>query len=410
MSNKINLIKAPIQSTNKKALIQLNGKNLIITGANGCGKTQLIDSIYNFLQAKIVHRNHITPIEARNQLTNAELALSGTTNNSIAYHSILTAVSHWKKELYNAENPLATVENAEKFSIDYSNKKAILAKFEAFRQANIRPSGASRSKEALVAETVQHEDARILFEEYLVSQKTAQAYAESPAIGNDPETAYTISAWFTKLENDLQELFEDQNLKLLFQPNSQSFVIKQNNKRPYSFQQLSSGFSAVLAIYADLLMRIHLGSTHPDQVYGIAFIDEIDAHLHVSIQRKIFSFLSCAFPRIQFIVTTHSPFVVSSVSDAVIYDLSSLQQTDDLSMFSYESILAGLFDVLPISEILKNKILELSSLLQHPQPDIPKLYKLTLEISEHENHLDSESAFFLKKAKIIINKSDYKGV
>ena len=138
---------------------------------------------------------------------------------------------------------------------------------------------------------------------------------------------------------------------------------------------------------------------------GVVFIDEIDAHLHVSLQRKILSFLEKSFPNIQFIVTTHSPFVVSSVDDAVIYDLTRLEEADDMSMYSYESVLEGLFNVLPISNILKEKIIEISNINNSPNPDINKLKDLVRQVGAHSEKLDSESAYFLKVAQIKVNKT-----
>ncbi|HCD6386302.1 TPA: AAA family ATPase, partial [Escherichia coli] len=75
---------------------------------------------------------------------------------------------------------------------------------------------------------------------------------------------------------------------------------------------------------------------------GIVLIDEIDAHLHVTLQKKVFSFFSSSFPQIQFIVSTHSPFVIQSVSDAIIFNLSTLDQMGDLSLYSYTAIIKGL--------------------------------------------------------------------
>ena len=49
-----------------------------------------------------------------------------------------------------------------------------------------------------------------------------------------------------------------------------------------------------------------------NQVPGVVIIDEIDAHLHVSWQRRIGSWLTSHFPNIQFIVTTHSPYICRS--------------------------------------------------------------------------------------------------
>ncbi|WP_341536222.1 AAA family ATPase [Aeromonas veronii] len=164
-------------------------------------------------------------------------------------------------------------------------------------------------------------------------------------INNDPDEARRIAKWFRKLEADLQDLFEDNSLKLAFKSDTLSFEIHQKNKEPYTFQSLSSGFSSIMAVYADLITKISLRSIDPDELTGIVLIDEIDAHLHVSLQKKILAFLKKAFPKIQFIVSTHSPFVVSSVDDAVIYDLSRLEQVENLSMYSYEAVLEGLFGV-----------------------------------------------------------------
>lgn len=251
--------------------------------------------------------------------------------------------------------------------------------------------------------------AATLFEQYLVSHKTSQAYAESASIDNDPEEASKIKSWFDKLESDLKKLFEDDSLRLHFDSKLQSFFIQQDNKEPYRFQQLSSGFSSILSVYADLLTKVELRSISANEIDGVVFIDEIDAHLHVSLQRKIFAFLKDAFPKVQFIVTTHSPFVVSSVDDAVIYDLSTLEQVDELSMYSYESILEGLFNVLPVSEILKNKILLIGNIISSNTPDIPKLESLVKSVHQYENKLDSESAYFLNLAQVLINKSKRKG-
>jgi predicted ATP-binding protein involved in virulence len=81
------------------------------------------------------------------------------------------------------------------------------------------------------------------------------------------------------------------------------------------------------------------------------------------LQRKIFSFFDRAFPKIQFIVTTHSPFVIQSVNDSIIYDLSKLEQLEDLSMYSYESILKGLLGVSNTSNLLNERLDRMAKLI-----------------------------------------------
>ena len=45
---------------------------------------------------------------------------------------------------------------------------------------------------------------------------------------------------------------------------------------------------------------------------GIVLIDEIETHLHLELQKKIMEILTGIFPNVQFIVTTHSPFILNS--------------------------------------------------------------------------------------------------
>ena len=214
-----------------------------------------------------------------------------------------------------------------------------------------------------------------------------------------------IEKWFDKLETDLQDLFEDNSLRLVFKSETLSFEIHQPHKNPYTFQSLSSGFSSIMAVYADLITKVSLRSIEPDELTGVVLIDEIDAHLHVSLQKKILAFLKKAFPKVQFIVSTHSPFVVSSVDDAVIYDLSRLEQVDDLSMYSYEAVLEGLFGVLPISSLLQRNIEKLAVLLKTSPLDMDGIQALLNLLPSDDTALDDESLYFVKSAKIALSKA-----
>lgn len=409
MPNNVRQIKALVPSSGKTASIEINYRNLIITGVNGCGKTQFINGLFEYLTARVIGKQNASPLELQQTLDYCSNQLSTLSKASSSYETYLGLFETTKATLLGIQSPPVLIDDYDLFTIDYHNHRAVLLKFEATRQAIIRPSDSSKSVDHLREDMLSGHDASSLFEDYLVSQKTAQAYAESPSIGNNLKQAKLIGLWFDKLEADLQELFEDPTLKLVFQYESQSFYIKQEGKSRYRLQQLSSGFSSIFSIYAALLTRIQLSSVAINEVYGVVFIDEIDAHLHVTLQRKILSFLTTSFPKIQFIVSTHSPFVVSSVKDAVIYDLSTFEQVDDLSMYSYESILSGLFNTAPISEVAKEMVIEMGNIMTSPDIDIVKLERYVHEIGEHEKYLDSESAFYVKKARIIVNKSKMEG-
>lgn len=405
MRNNLAAIRAVLPSTGKVAEIILDNRNLIVTGVNGCGKTQFINALYEYMQGFVIHKVVETELSVSQAIQSYEFQLSGMTKADASYKHYFDQLNKYKLKLDLAKNPMVVFSDLKKYIIDVEERKAVLLKFEATRQVNIRASEGSKSIITLKRGLNPDVGSSEMFEEYLVSQKIAQAYAESPNMANKPDEARKISTWFDKLQTDLQELFEDASLFLRYDYESQAFYINQNGKSEYRFQQLSSGFSSILSIYTELLTKIQLGAATPDEIYGVVLIDEIDAHLHVTLQRKILAFLVSSFPCIQFIVTTHSPFVVSSVSEAVIYDLSSLEQVDDLSMYSYESILSGLFKTPPISEVLREKILELGKLLESSDPDVVQIERSVREIGEHEHVLDEESAYFLKKGRLLVNKS-----
>lgn len=92
-----------------------------------------------------------------------------------------------------------------------------------------------------------------------------------------------------------------------------------NGKR-LPFRHLSDGFRNVIGLVADIAFRMaslnpHLEEKAIFETPGIILIDELDLHLHPKWQRHIISDLRRTFPRIQFIITTHSPFIIQSLEE-----------------------------------------------------------------------------------------------
>ena len=412
MSGYLTKIKTKIPNTNKEVNIDVNGKILILTGGNGCGKTQLLNFLYEKLEGRVVDRSNHKFEELKNLFNHYESNLQSHSPAHKEYDYWIKSKKETEKKIQELENPFVELSDLENFILKYTELKAVLLKFEAGRKSDILKSSSVVSIDSLknkdretVSNRYQKTTTSSVFEEFLVTSKANQAFSESKEMNNDPQEAARIDKWFSKLETDLQNLFEDEELKLVFKSDSLSFELHQPNKEPYTFQALSSGFSSIMAVYADLITKVSLRSIDPEELTGIVMIDEIDAHLHVSLQKKILSFLTEAFPKVQFIVTTHSPFVVSSVKDAVIYDLSKLEQVEDLSMYSYEAVLEGLFGVLPISSWLQQNIEELAKLLEIHPIDLEKIKSILNELPQSEEDLDAESLYFVNSAKIVINKA-----
>ncbi len=84
----------------------------------------------------------------------------------------------------------------------------------------------------------------------------------------------------------------------------------------YDMAQLSDGERSLLAMLIDLCRRLVLanpGLDNPLLGTGVVMIDEIELHLHVRWQREIIEKLRTTFPNLQFILTTHSPFIVQTL-------------------------------------------------------------------------------------------------
>ena len=106
------------------------------------------------------------------------------------------------------------------------------------------------------------------------------------------------------------------------------------------------------------MMRMEKKAGKHYDLEGVVLIDEIETHLHLDLQKKIMPILTNMFPNIQFIVTTHSPFILNSIKDAVIYDLENhtlVNNPEGLSNIPYDGIVEGYFDAPALSKALKAK-------------------------------------------------------
>jgi AAA15 family ATPase/GTPase len=280
MAGYIERITGGIPHTNKSVDIPLDGKNLIITGGNGSGKTSFLRSVYEKTVLLIVNKEHddneVRPIIPKNI----------------------------------------------EFLSKYNNRYAVFQYFEDRRLAKISEARTAQGLQIEIEENrnvAHNQNVGNKLEQHLLNLKARRSFAITE--DKDQSLANTIDIWFEGFEKNLKHLFEDNSIKLEFDPNNSKFSIQQNDKPPFTFQTLSAGYNAIFDIYADLLMRTEYFKIGLLDLEGIVFIDEIDSHLHISLQRLILPFFVESFPKVQFIVTTHSPFVLMSTRDTLVYDL-----------------------------------------------------------------------------------------
>ena len=129
--------------------------------------------------------------------------------------------------------------------------------------------------------------------------------------------------------------------------------------KAFGFNQMSDGFTAIIDIVADLILKMQDDKSlkRAYQKEGIVLIDEIETHLHLELQKSIMPILTRVFPNVQFIVTTHSPFVLSSLNNAVAFDLERQKPIEELSDYSYSALAEGYFGVTASSTYIQTQLI-----------------------------------------------------
>ena len=90
-----------------------------------------------------------------------------------------------------------------------------------------------------------------------------------------------------------------------------------------SLNNLSAGQSTLLSIFANIIKSSDISdlikSINLSQISGIVVIDEIDLHLHIELQKEVLPKLINLFPKVQFIITSHSPFFLSGMANSNLF-------------------------------------------------------------------------------------------
>lgn len=384
-------------------------KHLLITGKNGSGKTSVLEGIEEYLNG--LYSGDILELFNWNsnksywqsQMRQAENAMKDTTEQVYRMElertkaQALEQIGYLDEKLAKYDPVQVSFSTTDELVSETKAGRFILTFFGATRNLSMTiPSGISKvdfdkaySPKERIAE---------VFLQYLVYLKTQQAFAITE--GNQVESG-KIQNWFERLQEQLRELFEDDQLKLEFESRSLNFTLKLEDKRePFDFSTLSAGHTAYLEIVSELIMRMEKNDVSSYDLQGIVLIDEIETHLHVSLQKKILPFLTTLFPKIQFIVTTHSPFVLNSIPDTIICDLENRTVMEDFSAYSYESIVEKYFGAEQYSQEIQEKMNEYIRLMQKHELSTPE----ELDLDQLRTYLNSIPYNMAPEVKIKFNQ------
>ncbi len=302
--------------------------HLILTGKNGSGKSVTLNAIADSLDT------------IKNGITKSVTPLTGKVE--LGFEDVTSVING-----YNAGN-------------------FIIAFYQAARKPIISEPK-SPTKPELTEKTASRKVLTDQLLNFLSDLKIQEALARNESQYADADK---IRTWFDNFEAILRRFFDDQQLKLSFNYRDYTFHIASQGKT-FKFTELSDGFSAVIDIVADLILKMQEKDTlvMDYQKRGIVLIDEIETHLHLQLQKTVLPLLTELFPNIQFIVTTHSPFVLSSLPNATVFDMEHRETIVNLSEYSYQALTEGYFGVSSESDYAKARLAELNDLLQQDNLD-----------------------------------------
>ena len=169
-----------------------------------------------------------------------------------------------------------------------------------------------------------------------------------------------------------------------------------------TYEHMSDGFKSVICIVAETAYRCvqlngFLGREAVRRTPGVVLIDELDLYLHPRWQRHLLEDLQNAFPQIQFIVSTHSPFIIQSVRKQNLITLDGVNDDTDPIYRSIEEIVTAEMNMdTPRSQtynLMVEKAERYYQLVKDGRGDSAEAKRVNEELDEIEQEFSNDPAY-----------------
>ncbi len=336
--------------------LRLGGKSTVISGINGVGKTSVLRGI-NLLYANIINKT-VNRKELRQQYNielediqygkpytkiQGDFILNLDDKSVISYERGMERKSGKRTHTKDNLDEIATFIQNAYLNDDYQENVPVFVNYGTNRLVLDIPLRIRTHHEFDVYSTYEKAienriDFRTFFEWY-----RNQEDAENAVKVERRDLDYEDKSLKAVRKAIMSMLPEFRKIHIARKPRLAMVVEKEGVKLNVS--QLSDGEKCVLAMFGDLAKRLSLANPNMDEPLlgeGVVLIDEIELHMHPSWQRMILRVLRNTFPGIQFIITTHSPIVLSEVDDS--YNIFFMSNDGKETIISDFSRLDG-FDI-----------------------------------------------------------------
>ncbi|GAB4406705.1 MAG: AAA family ATPase [Microscillaceae bacterium] len=299
----------------------------IVIGSNGTGKTAILEALTVaigsfFLGVDYAETRHIRPEDIR--VVNSEYDINEQFPVEIeAWGGLNGQQLQWKRELTGPKNKTTYVnamnikqvakEMQDQIRAGENIDLPVIAYYSTERLWKERPDTTTLSSSRLqdgYYNGLKATSNNKFFTKWFEKEEMVVLQQKKDSAG-----LYVVRKTVSNCIDDCENLYFDYNRKEL--------VMELQDGRKLPFRYLSDGVRNMLAMVADIAFRCailnpHLRDEAAEKAHGVVLVDELDLHLHPSWQKRVVRSLKESFPNVQFIVTTHSPLILSSVQDRII--------------------------------------------------------------------------------------------
>ena len=419
----------------KDFTIDFHDQLTVLVATNGKGKTAILDAIAvafgtfvnstGLARGSVFNRSDVQKIKARETKTNEMeevyplvLEANGLINNE---------VTHWSRELHKPKGATTTKDTKSLIQYGQDIRNKVVHKVdEIIPLISYYGTGRLWGLKKITLNKKQHETSRLSgyidcldplssyksFESWYVDICLAELELKIEEI--EKNNLDISNNEFTSIRKSIQQAVNhivEKNTgwkDIVYKKRAETIVAQNETFGELSLMQLSDGIRNMIGLVADIAYRAVKLNPHlenaPKQTPGIVLIDEVDMHLHPKWQQTVLTDLTKAFPNIQFIVTTHSPQVLSTVKKEQIRILGdNVVSTPSTHSFGEDSsvLLAELMNVSPLPPLeIVEKRKEYQRLIEDREYESPRAKELQKELIENYG----ENSEFIIQTEMLIRR------